>query len=210
MSEEPKDPDTNPTKALDELLAILAKNRPVENYLTWTSIILAILGVVAALLFSGASSYVTPLVAMTIGPVILRLFKDFGFFGLKWTKKLFNEPRLTNIVSDLYVKDVKASSFPAYVLLSACLGFTIALREYVPALIIAVVMLGTFSFGLLTKTRVERGSFADNQYEVLELIRFIVAKSKSSGIPPGARAVRSASHTRRIEAGAEERLGSRA
>jgi hypothetical protein len=115
------------------------------------------------------------------------------------------------ILSDWYAHDIQSASLSAYVILFACLGISLIRQEYGTASVVGFVALGIFIFGFLTKYRAARGWFADNGYEALELLNFIISKHEKDGLPPGARVARSPSEVLEAERATAERIaGARA
>jgi hypothetical protein len=132
--------------------------------------------------------------------------------GVALSKKVVveaKEKKQPLFVSELYARAVNGEAISAYVILVLCFFVTIATKDYVAAGIIGIVVAAIGGFGWLTKLRAKHGWFADNRYEVLELLHFIIAKSRSGGFPPGSRAGRLTSEAVQMRASSEETVGSR-
>lgn len=115
------------------------------------------------------------------------------------------------IVSERYAEEINGKAVGAYLVLGFCLFVAITGTEYVAAGIVGAAVIAIAGFGCLTKVRAENGWFADNRYEVLELLQFVIAKSKSGGLPPGSRVSRLASEVVQVRTSpTEEAVGSRA
>jgi hypothetical protein len=106
------------------------------------------------------------------------------------------------ILSDWYARDVQSGAFSANLILVACLVVSLMRGDYVAASIVGAVSLGIFCFGFLTKLRATRGWFADNGFEALELLNFVISKHEKGGLPPGMRVSHPAS-AEAIEAGTD-------
>jgi hypothetical protein len=126
-------------------------------------------------------------------------------------KRIERDEKEPFFVSERYAKLINIRAAPAYFILSICFFVAIILTEYVAAGIVGAVFISISGFGWLTTIRAEYGWFADNRYEVLELLHFIVSKSKSGGLPPGSRVSRHSSGMVQVRTSpTDEVVGSRA
>jgi hypothetical protein len=117
------------------------------------------------------------------------------------------EPRL--FISEFYAQEISSDAIPANSLLILCLLITIAKGDFIVTGIVGAVIVAIGGFGWLTMMRAEHGWFADNRYEVLELLHFIIATGKSGGFPPGSRATKQLSEAAQMSTSSEATVGSR-
>jgi hypothetical protein len=117
----------------------------------------------------------------------------------------------TLFVSERYAKEINSKAIPACTILGVCFLCAVLTNDYIAAGIVGAVIVAIVGYGWLTTLRARNGWLADNQYEVLELLHFIISKSKSGGLPPGSRVSRHASEVVQVRTSpTEEVVGSRA
>ncbi|MCA1453552.1 hypothetical protein I6F35_10035 [Bradyrhizobium sp. BRP22] len=111
-------------------------------------------------------------------------------------------------VTDLLVRKQIVQAAFAVILLLLPLAKGIYSQDYVSIgiVIASATVIGAFTW--LTKLRTKRGVFADNPFEVLELISFIIASGKSGGLPPGLRLSRRHSEATQRVRSPQEAVGS--
>ena len=140
--------------------------------------------------------------SLTVGDSLLRLA---GLIGRKKEEPTF--------VSERYAEEVMSKVTNAYGILLFCFCASLFMRQFIVAAIAASAFIVVALFGRLTTIRAERGWFGDNRYEALELLHFIISKSRSGGLPPGSRISRSPAEATQLRASPSEEaeaLGSRA
>jgi hypothetical protein len=125
-----------------------------------------------------------------VGPSIFLIIASapLVMFGLIVFDHFFPRRRLTYL-ADVYADMILRRSVFCSLVCAWCAIIAICLEENFSAALSLGFAVFFLIYGYLTRYRAQRGFFADNQYEVLELITFFTS-DQSGNIPPGTRANR--------------------
>lgn len=115
---------------------------------------------------------------------------------------LRDSDRLT--ISQLYARKVSRNGSIGTAIFVCASIAALYENDLVAACIVAVLIIAVRGFDMLTTFRAERGWFGENEFELLELLEFIVAKTKSGGFPPISRGPPPRSEAIRNEASAAQ------
>jgi hypothetical protein len=97
------------------------------------------------------------------------------------------------VLADWYARDLAVAASPPCTVLFISVAFLMFERDYIAGSVTAFIALGILGFSFLTKFRATHGWFADNGYEALELLNFVISKHEKDESPPGARVDQSSS-----------------
>lgn len=119
---------------------------------------------------------------------IFLLCIPFVFIGLIIVDRLSPRRRLTYL-ADVYTDMIFRRSVFCSLVCILCAGTALSIGDGVSAAASTIFAAICLAHSFVTKYRARRGFFADNQYEVIELIEFF-STDQSGQIPPGTRAKR--------------------
>jgi hypothetical protein len=170
----------------------------------WSSKILQLVTTIAPIFYSfyvgSQHSFVLIVSAVTSALLLLSDLVTESYLS-KYIEVLRKEGRTqaTFLLTDLLAKESRFEQSAALALLVLSAILAIKLDHYSLAAFAAAGIVIISMYGWLTRYRSLRGWFGDNAVEVLELLQFVVAKSNSTGLPPGTRLTRSPTEGKKVD-----------